>query len=128
MSPRKLYWNRRREQRHRCDFRSIKWIKQGNNNMSRGWLNDQSWSGLSFITASPHRPQIGEDIELSTKSHGDRTCCRVVRVEELEDDRAVIGCQKDVPGNVILQDRPKRKIIENVRVPKNHSRAVSQSK
>jgi hypothetical protein len=128
MKSRKLKWNRRREPRQHCDYKSVAWSKEGKKSVNRGWLNDQSWSGLSFYVPSCTRPTVGDEIELMTRPHGDKTCCRVVRLAETEDERTLIGCQKDVPGAVVTPREPKRRIIENVRVPKGQYRKQNFSK
>ncbi len=121
MKSSKLHWNRRREARHRCDYKSIVWARQGKMNSSRGWLNDQSWSGLSFVTLNRITPRTGEELEIAVGPYSDKTPCRVVRVEQTHNGRKLVGCEKDVPGGIFTQNRPKKRNIQNVRVPRDRS-------
>lgn len=113
-----LHWNRRREARHHCDFKTITWFRNGTHRTRRGWLNDQSWSGLSFIVPAQARPSVGDEIELAAQTRGDRTACRVVRITPAEDHRTIVGCEKDIPGQILLERKPKRRVVQNVRTPK----------
>ncbi len=115
MKTSRLHWNRRREARHDCDYKTISWIRSGARRIHRGWLNDQSWSGLSFVVPVEAGPSVGDEIELSAKSRGEKTPCKVVRITPVEENRSIVGCKKEVPGQALRERKPKRRAVKKLR-------------
>jgi hypothetical protein len=69
---------------------------------SRGWMNDVSASGMSFVTNVRNRPKVGDEVEVIHAADGDTLVCRVVRIQFLESALARVGCQisiADLPAH-----------------------------
>ena len=118
MATRKLKLNRRKEGRHLCPYNGITWRREGEDKQSRGWLNDISNGGLSFVPDRKSRPRIGDDLELNINSQGEQLQCKVVRIERLEGNKLLVGCEKDTPGKVINPRSPKQRAITRMRSQK----------
>ncbi len=61
----------------------------------KGWLNDVSDSGLSFITQKSRKPRIGDTVCVHDRRGGPPQLCRVVRTIPRAEGLVLVGCAKD---------------------------------
>lgn len=113
MSKKNMKWERRKEQRKQCDYKHIFYSVAENGRKGVGWLNDQSLSGISFVTLSRQHLNWGQDLKICFPGTERLLSCKIVRISKLDKSRYVIGCKKEVPGEVILPGKPRRKIVES---------------
>jgi hypothetical protein len=101
-------WNRRAEARHYCFGHRLAWRKDaGEYRRRKGWMNDVSPSGMSFLVEAGRQPHVGDAIEVSQPESGGRLY-HVVRVHPLEGKLALIGCRRDPGSRATLAGNPDR--------------------
>lgn len=93
MTPRN--WNRRNERRKAQFGKRVAWqegrVKRGRRH---GWLNDISRSGVSFLVATNHQPDLGDDVNLYFNANTPRERYQVIRLEPLSGNLTLVGCHK----------------------------------
>lgn len=109
MAGSRLYENRRRESRYYFDSGTpIAWRPdRPGRRRAKGWLNDVSDSGLSFLAAQQRRPKIGETVCVHDHRGGPPLLCRVVRLTGGPGEWVVVGCARD-QGQACDADCPMR--------------------
>ncbi len=90
---------RRREPRADSD-RTIRWKRPGRIEDQKGWMLDESSSGLGFMVGTPSAPRVGDRLHIRHRDGrewvGIERPVRVARVTLLPgDDLAVVGCRLD---------------------------------
>lgn len=68
------------------------WRKRSSDVLHRGWLNDESDSGVSFVTGTAAQPSLGEKVEIVGLDRLPRRH-RVVRIAPCGDRACVIACR-----------------------------------
>jgi hypothetical protein len=68
------------------------WRKRSSDVLHRGWLNDESDSGVSFVTGTAAQPSLGEEVEIVGLDRLPRRH-RVVRIAPCGDRGCVIACR-----------------------------------
>ncbi len=89
-----LIWNRRGSERVRCCGERLMWKSENARRNRRGWLNDVSEKGVSFLIEQRRKPNEGETVEVRTDKHGDPMSCRVIRVTTEGADLALVACER----------------------------------
>jgi len=89
-----LIWNRRGSERVRCCGERLLWKGENARRNRRGWLNDVSAQGVSFLIEQRRKPVEGETVEVRTDKHGDPMSYRVIRVTPEGVDLALVACER----------------------------------
>lgn len=90
--------NRRQETRFAQHGQRLNWRKIGPRHRRRkGWFHDISATGMSFLVEQNRQPQVGDPLQVSTTDTpaNNATSYRVVRINPIEGNLALIGCQRD---------------------------------
>ncbi len=90
-----LIWNRRVNERVRCCGERLLWKGENARRNRRGWLNDVSAQGVSFLIEQRRKPSEGETVEVRTDKHGDPMSYRVTRVTPEGMDLALVACERE---------------------------------
>lgn len=93
-------WNRRTSMRVPCCGERLEWKPEGRRRARRGWLNDVSDGGVSFLTEQKRTPCAGQTVEVSTDRNGEPMLCEVVRVIPEGEDLALVACRRSVASAV----------------------------
>jgi hypothetical protein len=103
MTPRS--WNRRNERRKVLFGKRVGWQESRINRGRRhGWLNDISRSGVSFLVATIHQPDLGDDVNLYFNANTARQRYQVIRLEPLSGNLTLVGCHKGENQHVAPPD------------------------
>ena len=99
MSFRTFPIERRREPRAETDH-TIRWKRPGRIEDQKGWMLDESSSGLGFLVAARSAPRVGDRLHIRRRDGRDWVSIErhvsVARVTLMPgDDLAVIGCRLD---------------------------------
>lgn len=86
-------WNRRRENRRDCTGELIQWSRHEDEQVQRGWLNNQSSSGLSFMSEYGDLPRKGEAIDIESDNER-KVKWTVTRTRPLNQRLALIACAR----------------------------------
>ena len=89
-----LIWDRRGSERVRCCGERLLWKGENARRNRRGWLNDVSAQGVSFLIEQRRKPNEGETVEVRTDKYGDPMSCRVTRVTTEGADLALVACER----------------------------------
>jgi len=88
------FWDRRESLRARCCGERLRWRAEGARRAQRGWLNDVSISGLSFLIERDREPHAGEIVEVITDPRADAIECTVIRVTGEGSDLSLVACER----------------------------------
>ncbi len=89
-----LIWERRHDTRVHCCGERVAWKSERSRRSRKGWLNDVSRLGVSFLIESRRSPSEGETLELRTDKRSEPIAYRVVRVTPEGEDLALVGCER----------------------------------
>jgi hypothetical protein len=92
-SPR-LIWNRRSNDRVHCCGERLAWRSERSRRSRKGWLNDVSAEGVSFLIEQRRTPSEGETVEVRTDRRAEPISCRVVRITPQGLDLALVACRR----------------------------------
>lgn len=90
----KLIWNRRTNERVHCCGERLAWKSERSRRTRKGWLNDVSAEGVSFLIENSRAPSEGETVEVRTDRRGEPLSCRVVRITPEGSDLALVACER----------------------------------
>jgi len=85
----RIAWNRRNEGRINGCGERLCWRPIDGRRRRRGWLNDLSTNGVSFLAETSRSPQEGQAIEIASDARHPGDVYDVVRVTA-EDDAALV--------------------------------------
>ena len=94
--PDNLIWNRRTDDRAPCCGERLVWKLERSRRSRRGWLNDVSSHGVSFLIEQRRTPREGETVEVRTDRRSEPISCKVVRVTLAGSDLALVACERAV--------------------------------
>ncbi|MEX2214495.1 MAG: PilZ domain-containing protein [Phycisphaeraceae bacterium] len=88
--------DRRGEQRffHRSG-QPLSWRPHIGGRRHRAWLRNISLSGISFVSQGSRHPAVGQEVDITYEGMRALGDYRVVRVENVGKQTAVIGCARD---------------------------------
>jgi len=97
-----LIWERREEARVHCCGERLLWKGERGKRSRKGWLNDVSASGVSFLIEQRRIPNAGESVEIRTGSRSVPTAYRVVRITPEGSDLALVACEREAEVMPVL--------------------------
>lgn len=90
-----LTLERRACERVRCCGERLLWKGETTRRSRRGWLNDVSPEGVSFLIEQRRKLSEGETVEVRTDKHGDPMSCKVVRVTRESPELMLVACVRE---------------------------------
>jgi|GEM_PF-6795111 len=90
-----LIWNRRSHDRVHCCGERVSWKSDRSRKNRRGWLNDVSTQGVSFLIEQRREPTEGDAVEIRTDRRSEPIVCKVVRVTPEGVDLALVACERE---------------------------------
>lgn len=76
---------------HCCGER-LAWKPEQTRRSRKGWLNDVSPEGVSFLIEQRRAPNAGDTVEVRTDPQRQPMRCTVVRITQEGDDLALVAC------------------------------------
>jgi hypothetical protein len=86
--------DRRADERVRCCGERMVWKREQSRRNRKGWLNDVSVRGVSFLIDQRRQPCAGEMVEVRTDRHSDPLSFTVKRVTPEGEDLALVACER----------------------------------
>ncbi len=113
--------NRRRESRYYAERGAlVAWRQDGRGARRRkGWLNEISDSGMSFLVNTPREPHRGEDLMVDRKRGGGFMLFHVVHTTALEGGLSLVGCRLDMSEPCSLNRRSRPRLSASKRLSDN---------
>jgi hypothetical protein len=87
--------DRRANERVRCCGERLMWKSEQSRRNRKGWLNDISTQGVSFLIDQRRTPSEGESLEVRTDKRGEPMIFTVKRVTPEGDDLALVACVRE---------------------------------
>ena len=78
----------------RCCGEPLAWKPEHGRRSRKGWLNDYSSQGVSFLIEQRRKPSEGETVEVRTDRRGEPIAFTVVRVTPEGSDLALVACER----------------------------------
>jgi len=89
-----LIWERRDSARVHCCGERLLWKPEQGRRARKGWLNDVSRRGVSFLIELRRSPSAGETVEVRTDKRSEPITYTVVRVTPEGEDLALVACER----------------------------------
>lgn len=86
---------RRANDRVRCCGERLVWKRERSRRNMKGWLNDISLKGVSFLIEQRRTPSEGETVEVRTDRRSEPMSFTVMRVSPEGADLALVACERE---------------------------------
>ncbi|MCB9837891.1 MAG: PilZ domain-containing protein [Phycisphaeraceae bacterium] len=97
----RMIWERREHPRVNCCGERLRWKIESARRTRKGWLNDVSTNGMSFLIEQRRAPGAGETLEVRNGQRSEPLRFRVVRTAPEGSDLALVACERtDAPATL----------------------------
>lgn len=97
-----IIFDRRTTERVRCCGERLVWKTERSRRSRKGWLNDISKLGVSFLIEQRRSPSEGESLEVRTDRRGEPMLFTVKRITPEGADLALVACEREQMETPVL--------------------------